>query len=317
MRAAQITRFDGPSAIEMVDVPIPDPSAGEVLIRVAATSVNSVDVAHRQGTLAFVTGRRFPQGIGVDAVGTVERLGSDVGGLVVGERVWAIRGGAAGLRNATGLASEFAVVDARRVAHAPESLSDAEAAALVGGGYAALRALRDQLHVQPGARVVIRGAAGGVGSAAVSIATAMGGRVAALASGRSADFVRSLGAIEAFDYSSATPSSVGPADAVFDTVGTELSSWRRILRRNGRMSTVALASPAAFAAIGVSAIHGSGRIRAFAGEAPAGHLAALTDFVDAHGIRPAIHATFGLDGIRRAHEAFAGRGVEGKLVITI
>jgi NADPH:quinone reductase-like Zn-dependent oxidoreductase len=317
VKSAQFHRFGGPGVIEIVEAPVPEVKAGEVLIRVAASSVNAVDASHRAGKLGFVAGRRFPQGLGIDAVGRVEKLGAGVSGLALGERVWAVRAGAAGLRNPTGLASEFAVVDARRVAHAPESLNDIEAAALAVSGYTALRALRDSLHLQPGARVVIRGASGGVGSAAVSIASAMNGHVVGLASEQNADLVRALGAHEVFDYSSATPSTIGQVDLILDTVGTDLSTWRRILRRNGRMATIAFDSPATLITIGLSAIHGSRRIRTFAGEPPQGQLRALTAFVERHAIRPLVHDTFSLDAMQRAHGVFVGRGIAGKLVITV
>ncbi|GAB3618496.1 NADP-dependent oxidoreductase [Okibacterium endophyticum] len=317
MKSAQFRRFGDPSVIEIADADVPRPDAGEMLIRVAAMSVNSVDAAHRSGKLGFIAGTRLPQGLGIDAVGTVEKVGAQVDGFAIGERVWAIRSGLAGLRSPTGLASEFAVVDARRVAHAPESLDDIEAAAFVVTGYTALRALRDSLRLRPGDRVVIRGASGGVGSAAVQIAAAMKGRVAGIASEQKSDLVLSLGAVEVFDYASATPSSVGSADAVFDTVGTQLAEWRRIVRRDGRMVTVAVQSPAALATIGLTSVHGSRRIRAFAGEPPAGQLAALTEFVEAHQVRPVVHQTFRLDDIQKAHEVFASRGIAGKLVITV
>jgi NADPH:quinone reductase-like Zn-dependent oxidoreductase len=317
MKAAQFDRFGDPRVIRMVDVAIPAPGARDIVIKITASSVNAVDASHRAGKLGLVAGRRFPQGLGIDAVGTVEAMGGSVSGFAVGERVWAIRAGAGGLRKPTGLASEFAVVDARTVAHAPESLDDIQAAALVVSGYTALRALRDVLNVQPSERVLIRGAAGGVGSAAVSIATAMGGRVAAIASRRTGDLVRTLGARELFDYSTAGPMTVGPSDAIFDTVGTDLSVWRRTLTKRGRMATIAFDSPRVLAAVGMSTVHGPRRIRAFAGEPPAAQLAALSEFVDAHAIQPVVHGTYMLDDIGLAHETFAGRGIAGKLVITM
>ena len=257
------------------------------------------------------------RGVGIDAVGRIERIGANVTGFSDGDRVWAIRAGAAGIRKPTGLAAEFAVVDQRRVALAPTSLDDVQAAALVVGGYTALRALRDTVRLRPGERAVIRGASGGVGSAAVSIAAALGGRVVGVASGRNEDAVRAGGAQEFFDYAALSPSDVGMADVIFDTVGTDLLAWRRILEHDGRMAAVGVGSPRALTAVAVSSLHGSRRIRMFAGEPPAGQLAALTAFVDAHGIRPLVHEAFALDEIRRAHEAFAARGLAGKLVITV
>jgi NADPH:quinone reductase-like Zn-dependent oxidoreductase len=317
VRSAQFTRYGDDGVIEIVDAAIPRPGPTEVLLRVAASSVNAVDIAHRAGKLAYVTGRNFPQGLGVDAVGRIESMGSDVSGFARGERVWAVRAGAGGMKQPIGLASEYAVVDARRVSHAPESMDDTTAAALVVSGYTALRALRDSLRLQPGGRVIIRGASGGVGSAAVSIAAAMNGYVVGLASQRNLEVVQALGAHEVFDYSATTPSQVAPADAVFDTVGTRLSAWRRTLRRGGRMATVAFASPAAIATIVSSVVHGSKRVRAFAGEPPAGHLAELAAFVEARGIRPLVHETISLDAIARAHRVFEGRGLAGKVVVTM
>ncbi|RWZ52699.1 NADP-dependent oxidoreductase [Labedella phragmitis] len=317
MKAAQFVRFGDPGVIDVVDAAVPTPGEGEVLIRVAASSVNAVDASHRSGELGLITRRRFPQGLGVDAVGRIEGVGAGVTGFVKGERVWAMRAGADGLRRSTGLAAEFAVVHSHRVAPAPESLSDAEAAALIVGGYTALRAFRDVLSLRPGSRTLIRGASGGVGSAAVPIAAALGGQVIGVTSRRNGDLVRSLGAQEVFDYATATPSDVGSADVIFDTVGTQLSAWRSALSRNGRMATVAVGSAGALAAVGLSAIHGSRRIRMFAGEPPTGQLAALSAFVDANHIRPVVHETFRIDDIGRAHDRFDRGGVAGKLVIVM
>ena len=74
MKAAQFTRFGGPQVIEIVDAPVPLPDGGEVLIRVAASSMNSVDVAPREGRLGFVAGRSFPRGVGIDAFGIIESI---------------------------------------------------------------------------------------------------------------------------------------------------------------------------------------------------------------------------------------------------
>lgn len=319
MRAAQFTHFGDHGVIRVVEVATPVPARGssEVLVRVATTSVNSVDVAHREGRLRMLAGRRFPQGLGIDLVGTVEALGSRARGFEVGERVWGIRAGASGMKSATGLAASFALVDGRRLAAAPNSLDDAEAAALVTGGYTALRALKDVARVRPGERVLIRGGSGGVGSAAVSIAAALGARVAALASSSSEVFVRGLGATEFFDYASATPAAVGPVDVLLDTVGSDLFAWRRSLAPGGRMVGVAFDSPAGVATIAASTVFGARRIRTFAGEPPPGALAALTRFVEAHHIPAPVHATHSLDDIASAHRAFASGGLRGKLVLTV
>ncbi|MGV8858696.1 quinone oxidoreductase family protein [Rhodoglobus sp.] len=317
MRAAQITRFGDWEAIQVADVPIPAPRADEVLVRVAASSVNSVDIKHRQGRLRLLAGRRVPQGLGIDLVGSVESVGGAVKDFAPGERVWGIRAGASGMRNAAGPAADYCVVDARHLARAPESLDNVDAASLVTGAYTALRALKDVARLQPGERVLVRGGTGGVGNAVVQVAAALGARVAVLASPSSDNLASVLGASEFFDYTTATPASVGKVDVLVDTVGTDLLGWRRTLAPNGRMVSVAFDSLAGIAAIGMSRIYGSARIRMFAGEPPAGALATLTQFVNERGIRGLVHKTYPLENLAEAHRAFSAGGVRGKIVVRI
>lgn len=316
MRAAQITRFGDSSTLRVVETRVPEPAAGDVLVRVAASSVNSVDRAHREGRMQLLTGRRLPQGVGIDFAGTVEAVGADVSRFEPGDRVWGIRAGTAGMRSPTGLAADLATISARHVALAPTTLDDVQAAALVVGGYTALRALRDVAGLRAGERVLVRGGAGGVGSIAVQAAAALGAHVIVLASGRSEAVARDLGADEFFDYRSARPADVGPVDVILDTVGTALLSWRQALAPAGRMVGVAFDSPAGLAGIALSAVFGARRIRTFAGEPPADSLAGVTRFVEEHAIRALIHDTFSLAHVQDAHHAFQAQALRGKIVVT-
>jgi len=316
MHTAQITRFGDWRAVHVAETTVPDAAAGQVLVRVSASSLNAVDAAHREGRLTVLAGRRLPQGLGIDLVGTIEGIGANVTGLQVGDRVWGIRAGAFSMKGARGLTAEYAVVNASQVARAPESLDDVQAAALVVGGYTSLRALRDVARLQPGERVLVRGGTGGVGSAAVPIAAAMGGRVAVLASARNEDLALGLGAHEFFDYATATPASVGSADVILDTVGSDLLAWRRLLSPGGRMVSVAFDSLAGLVAITASSVFGRGRIRTFAGEPPSGYLNSLSSFVDEHRIRALVHETFPLEHVQDAHRAFTAPGLRGKIVVT-
>jgi NADPH:quinone reductase-like Zn-dependent oxidoreductase len=316
MRAAQITRFGDWRVLRVAEVSVPAPGPGDVLVRVAASSVNSVDRAHREGKMRVLAGRRLPQGVGIDAVGTVESVGAGVTRFRRGDRVWGIRADAASMRSATGLTAELATISEQHVALAPTTLDDAQAAALVVGGYTALRALRDVAHLRSGERVLVRGGAGGVGSAAVQVAAALGARVAVLASARSEAVARGLGAEEFFDHRSTRPGDVGPVDVMLDTVGTELLAWRRTLTPTGRMVGIAFDSPAALASIAMTTIFGTRRIRTFAGGPPAGSLADVTRFVEDNAIHALVHDTFALQDVQAAHHAFQARPLHGKLVIT-
>ncbi|MFT2816748.1 NAD(P)-dependent alcohol dehydrogenase [Leifsonia sp. A12D58] len=317
MRAAQIIRFGDWRAVAVTTTAVPEPGDGEVLVRVSASSLNTVDVVRRDGRLRMLTGRRLPQGLGIDMVGTVERTGAGVQGFGPGDRVWGIRSDTAGMKNPTGLTADYAVAHAHQIASAPHTLDDVQAAAFAVGGYTALRALRDVARLQPGERVLIRGGTGGVGSAAVQIAAALGGRVAVLASARNEQIARDLGAQEFFDYATASPALVGPTDVILDTVGTDLLRWRRLLTPQGRMVGVAFNSAAGLATIAASIVFGPRRIRTFAGEPPPGSLACVTSFAETHGLRALVHGTFPLEDLQDAHRTFDAQALRGKIVITV
>ncbi|WUE96075.1 zinc-binding dehydrogenase [Streptomyces sp. NBC_00490] len=130
------------------------------------------------------------------------------------------------------------MLPADRIAPAPAGISPVDAASLVVAGATALIALRDIVHVGSGERVLVRGAAGGVGTAAVQLAHALGCHVTALARDRHAQALADLGADEVLDYGSTTSDQIGPFDVVVDTVGSELNCYRSRLARGGRMVTI-------------------------------------------------------------------------------
>ena len=164
------------------EVDRPTPGEGEVLVRVEASSVNGHDVIVRAGGLKMVSGRKFPIGTGLDFAGIVVATGPGAEGYRAGDRVWGTVHPRQ--RHVTGAAAEYVTVPADRIAPAPAGISPAEAASLVVAGTTALIALRDSTHLASGERVLVRGAAGGVGTAAVQLAHAMGGHVTALARDR-------------------------------------------------------------------------------------------------------------------------------------
>jgi NADPH:quinone reductase-like Zn-dependent oxidoreductase len=184
--------------------------------------VNGHDVIVRSGGLRIVIGSRFPMGIGLDFAGVVAATGADVSAHRVGDRVWGTVHPRQ--RHTIGAAAEYVVVTADRIGPAPQSLASVEAAGLVVAGTTALIALRDTARLSSGERVLIRGAAGGVGTAAVQLAHAF--------------------------------------DVILDTVGTDLGRYRGKLAKGGRMVTVGL-SARALVTVALSTVYGSSRIRTF------------------------------------------------------
>jgi NADPH:quinone reductase-like Zn-dependent oxidoreductase len=314
MKAVQIMGFGAADVLRINDVDRPAPGAGEVLVSVEASSVNGHDVIVRAGELKMVSGRRFPIGVGLDFAGTVAATGAGVESYRVGDRVWGMVHPRQ--RHTTAGAAEYVVVSADRIAHAPADLSSVEAASLVVAGSTALIALRDSVHLKSGERVLVRGAAGGVGTAAVQLAHAMGGHVTALARDRHAELLTDLGADEVLDYGSTTSDRIGPFDVIVDTVGSELHCYRSRLAKGGRMVTVGL-SASALAAIAASSVHGSRRIRTFSANPETSVLRDVAGHVTSGALRPVIDSVYPLADIAAAHEAFERGGVVGKHVVTV
>ncbi|MGW2512142.1 NADP-dependent oxidoreductase [Streptomyces scopuliridis] len=314
MKAVQITSYGAPDALRVNEVDRPAPGAGEVLVSVEASSVNGHDVIIRAGEMKLMSGRRFPIGTGLDFAGTVAATGADVDGYRAGDRVWGMVHPRQ--RHTTAGAAEYVVVSADRVAHAPAGLSPVDAASLVVTGATALIALRDSVHLMGGERILVRGAAGGVGTAAVQLAHAMGGHVTALARDRHAQLLTDLGADEVIDYGSTTSEQIGPFDVIVDTVGTELNCYRSRLGKGGRMVTVGL-SASALAAIAASGVYGARRVRTFSANPDSAVLRDLAKHVTSGALRPVVHSVYPLADIAAAHQAFERGGVVGKHVVAV
>jgi NADPH:quinone reductase-like Zn-dependent oxidoreductase len=275
--------------------------------------VNGLGTIVRAGGLRIVTGRRFPLGVGLDFAGVVSATGADIQQYRVGDRVW---GTVQPLkRHSVGAAAEYVVVPADRIGPAPSDISPVETASLVVAGTTALLALRDTLHLAKGERLLVRGAAGGVGTAAVQ-AHAMGGHVTALCRDRHTEALRELGADEVLDYGTTTPDRLGPFDAILDTVGSDLNSYRRRLTREGRMATIAL-SASSMAAIAASSVHGPRRIRTLSSNPDTALLRDLAAYVASGELRPVIDSFRPLTDIASAHQAFERGGVVGKQVVRV
>ncbi|MFC0430906.1 NAD(P)-dependent alcohol dehydrogenase [Kutzneria buriramensis] len=314
MKAAQITSFGTPDVLRVSEIDRPAPGTGEVLVAVEASSVNGHDALVRTGRVKVVSGSTFPIGTGLDFAGVVVGMGPGVQGCRAGDRVWGMVHPRK--RHTVAGAAEYVVVPAGRISPAPTGVTAVEAASLVVAGSTALIALRDCVGLADGERVLVRGAAGGVGTAAVQLAHAMGGRVTALARGRHATALRDLGADEVLDYGSTTSDQIGPFDVIVDTVGSELRCYRSRLDEGGRMVTVGL-SVRALAAIAASAVHGSRRIRAFSANPDSALLSDLAAHVTSGALLPVVHSVFPLTDIAAAHTAFERGGVVGKHVVTI
>ncbi|MFV0461424.1 MAG: NAD(P)-dependent alcohol dehydrogenase [Actinomycetales bacterium] len=230
MLAVAQNRYGSTDALEVTTRPLPEPAPGQVLLRVHAAGVDR-GVWHLmtgQPYLVRVLGfglRRPRQPVrGNDVAGVVVAIGAGVDRLAVGDRVFGL---------ADGSFAEYAVAEAEKLVPVPDGLT--QAGVLAASGIAALHAVEDVAHVRSGQRVLVLGASGGVGSYAVQFAVAHGAKVAAVASGAKADFVRGLGADHVHDYRSVDVTSLPETfDAIIDVGGrTPLRRLRRVLAPEG------------------------------------------------------------------------------------
>lgn len=218
MHAAVQDRYGSAADVVRVDtIPVPEPASAEVLVQVRASSVNPLDWHVMTGTpymVRAVFGLRRPKRkvLGSDLAGRIVAVGRDVDDWAVGDEVWGwTRGGAF---------AEYCVVPATKLVRKPPAITFEQGGSIAVAAFTALQALRDQVAVQPGDRVLINGAAGGVGTFAVQIAKHHGAHVVGVCSGRNVDMVRRLGADDVIDYEVADFVDHGPFDVIVDVVGS-------------------------------------------------------------------------------------------------
>lgn len=215
MRAYVLTRYGGPAAAELRDLPIPEPAAGELRIRVHAAGLNPVDFKTREGQLKVIRRYPLPIALGNELAGTVDARGPGVTDFNVGDRVYTRVD-----KDTMGALAEYACVPANIVARMPTTLDFPAAAGVPLAGLTALQALRDELHVAPGQRIFIPGGAGGVGTLAIQLAKILGATVATTASPRGEALVRRLGADTIIDYTTQRfEDQLRDHDGAFDLLG--------------------------------------------------------------------------------------------------
>jgi NADPH:quinone reductase-like Zn-dependent oxidoreductase len=228
MKAVRFHEFGDASVLRYEDVDRPVPGAGEVLIRVAATSFNGVDAGIRGGYLKGPFPVTLPHTPGIDVAGTVEVPGAGAEGFSAGDRVIGFLP-----MTGTGAAAEYVVAPADVLVAAPASIPLADAAALPLVGLTAWQALFDHAGVRAGQRVLVNGAGGAVGGYAVQLARGAGAHVIATASPRSADRVRATGADEVIDHTATDLAAAltEPVDAVINLAQVSLEDLTALVER--------------------------------------------------------------------------------------
>ncbi len=307
MKAVRIHTYGGPEVLVYEDVARPQAAAGEVLLRVHAAGVNPADWKTRRGPAR--PGAVLPMILGWDVSGTVEALGPGVTEFQEGDAVYGmIRFPQAGATYA-----EYVAAPVSQIAHKPASVDPVHAAALPLAGLTAWQALIEKAHISTGQKVLILGAAGGVGHLAVQLARSQGAYVLGTASTRNIEFLHRIGVDQAIDYTT-TPleTAVHNVDVVFDTVGGETRERSLpVIKQGGMLVSIVLGRPSAEqAASGVN-------VQGMMVQPNAAQLAQLAQLIDAGKIHITVDTVLPLADARKAHELSESHRTRGKIVLRV
>ncbi len=320
MKAIRVYAFGGPDVMQLVEVERPVPAADEILVKVYASSVNPADYIMREGgNDALRALLHLPLGLGLDVAGLVEEIGSDITRFKKGDKVY-------GVPNFPGDGSyaEYVAAKADQFWLMPQRSSFNEAGALPSCALIAWDGIVDLGKVGPGKRVLIHGAAGGVGNLAVQFAKAKGAYVIGTASAHNGDFLRDLGSDEVIDYRSQRfEELLQDIDVVFNASPVRDEQIRLksadVLKVGGLFVCTHLDepfSPAFLQALAgrdaTAVLVGSGRITTYSAS-----LDGVTQLIDDGQVKAVISQVYPLEAVAEAHRQSETKHVRGKLVLEI
>src|SRR5438876_1468838 len=310
MKAVRVHNYGGPEVLRFEDAPRPTPGSGELLIRVHAASVNPIDWKVRAGYMKDYIPLPLPFIPGWDVSGVVEAVGSGVTKFKKGDEVYARPDVSA---HGYGAYAEYVVVKEAETALKPKSIDHVHAAAIPVGAVTAWRALFDAAGLKKDQKVLIHGAAGGVGGFAVQLAKWKGAHIIGTASTRNQAFLRELGVDEPIDYEKTRfEDVVHDVDVVLDTLAGDIQnrSWK-VLKKGGILVSI-VAPPSADEA----AKH-SVRSAFFSAHPSSSQLSEIAKLVDAGKLKSVVETVLPLSDARRAHELNETGHARGKTVLKV
>jgi NADPH:quinone reductase-like Zn-dependent oxidoreductase len=298
MRAVRLHAPGDPARLVVEQLPTPRPGAGEALVRVHAAAITRGELDWPADRLPAVPSYEFS--------GVVAAVGPGVEQVRVGEAVYAL-----GDFARDGAAADYTVADAGLLAPKPRTLDHLQSAAIPLAGLSAWQGLFEHGRLAAGQRVLIHGAAGGVGAFAVQLAHWRGAHVVGTASTANLETVRALGADQVLDHTTTRfEDAVGPVDVVFDTAGGDrLERSPAVLRPGGRLVSIA-EEPPPDAAAGITASY-------FVVAPNRRQLVELAEAADSGNLRPVIGQVFPLGDARQAFERSLGDHRPGKIVLRV
>ncbi|HRF48735.1 MAG TPA: NAD(P)-dependent alcohol dehydrogenase [Anaerolineales bacterium] len=322
MKAMLRHTYGSPDILEFVEIETPTPKAGEVLVRVQATSINAADwrMLRADPFLArFDTGLITPRNkiLGTDVAGQVAAVGKGVGRFKVGDAVFGslfeLRGGAF---------AEYVAVPEHLLLHKPANLSFEEAAAVPMAGVTALWGLQSRGPLRPGRHVLINGASGGVGTFAVQLARALGAEVTAVVSPRNLEQARALGADHVLDYTTVDLNQSGARyDLILAVNGYQpIGTYQRALCPGGHYVMIGGSAGQMFQAMLLGPLlsrKGGSQLGLLQTRLSVDDLAVVKRHLEAGSVRPVIDRVFPFDAIPDALRYVEAGHARAKVVIAI
>jgi NADPH:quinone reductase-like Zn-dependent oxidoreductase len=308
MKAVRIHDYGSVDVLKIEDIPIPEITENDLLIKVYATSVNPVDWKVREGLVRWRNLHQLPLTLGLDVSGVVDKIGNKVQKFKIGDEVYSRPA-----IDRNGSYAEYIAVRESEVAFKPKSITHEEAASIPLVGLTVWESLVTTANIQAGQKVLIHAAAGGVGSMAVQIARIYGCYVIGTASENNIEFVKNLGAHEVIDYKNQDFSKLlKDIDVVFDTVGgeTQENSWK-VLKEGGMLMSI----------INKHADEIANQYKARSGyifvQPNALILETFAHLIDTGKLKAVVGSVFSLDEIKQAQELSQSRRAKGKIVIKV
>ncbi len=308
MKAVRIHEFGGPEVLKIEEIEKPVPAAGEVLIKIFATSINPVDSKIRSGKNYERYKNPMPMTLGWDVSGVVEKTGKDVTAFKKGDEVYARPD-----LSRDGSYAEYIVIPVGKIGFKPKSISHNEAAAVPLAGLTAWQGIFDHGKLQPGQRILIHAASGGVGTFAVQLAKWKGAHVIGTASGNNLDFLKKLGADEVIDYKKQKfEDLLENIDVVFDLIGGDTQKRSvQVLKEDGILvSTLGIVDKDLLVQ---KNIHGE----AYMAQSIPEQLNQLASLIDEGKIHPVIAKVMPLEQVAEAQKESEEGHVRGKIVLEV
>lgn len=310
MKAARIHNFGDAEVIRVEEASRPRPSSKQILVKVAASSLNHIDLSLRQGEMKALTRFQLPKTLGFDLTGEVVECGSAVTSFWTGDRVAAMTGLAAGA------AAEYCCVDQDNAVRLPDGIDWVDGAATLLAGSTALQAQRGIAHLREGQRVLINGASGGVGGYGVQLAKRAGARVTAVCRESHFEHVVALGADATIDYQKQPLEEIGEKfDVIFDAAAKLGMEQAKSLAHNGGRVVTTRAEPRQVVESLVERFRGSFKMSFMMVKPRPNDMALLLRFLQAGELKPCVVRTFDLEQIAEAHRYLENESVAGKVVV--